>query len=125
MIELPELRDGDEVAITFDGVARPFNGHMQVWFGSGVGPWRLDYLRQHATKVEVTLRADHPSHDLPGTVRAGQGKVWIKVAPGGAGDVGVWWDIVTGEERTGDKVEDYPIVHEALVPLVRAQQEII
>lgn len=122
MTDFPELRDGDKVAVTFNGTVRTINGHQQVTIPT-VGPWRVAHLREQAIKVEVTLRADHPSHDPPGTVRAGQGRVWVKVPPYGNGETGVWWDLVTHEEITGDDVQDYPVVHSALVALVRVQRE--
>lgn len=90
--------------------------------GDGTGNWafargRVEELR---ATVSVTRPVDHPSRDPVGTVRADGTRVWVKVdARGDAAEnfeppyddyTGVWWDIMGNEERTGDQVEEWPIV---------------
>jgi hypothetical protein len=80
----------------------------------------VELLTNQNATVEVTLPVDHPSRDLVGTVRGDAVNVWIKVDKYGydegddtephPGYSGIWWNVLDGEERTGDDVEEWPVL---------------
>jgi len=110
--EWPTLRPGDEVEVVLPGVVTP----------TGViKPTDLDYrfdptwLKTRGVRVTVTRSFDHPSRDLVGTVRGANADVWIKVDRYGGHSTddavgGIWWNVMTGEERTHDDVEEWPVI---------------
>lgn len=118
-----DARVGDEVEVTIAGKVIEYDD--QVIFALGhAGTLHLtpEDVRWHDANIVITLAVDHPSHDQPGTVRAGSaegGRVWIKTMMD-YGDGGVWWCLVTSEERTGDAVEEWDVVERPNVPALIA-----
>lgn len=108
-----ELRVGDEVearvpcVVAEDGTIVDRRTRTRFWASAA-------YAVTCGVELVVTLPIDHPSRDPVGTVRGAGQDVWVKVAPytNGAGEphtVGVWWNVYTHEERTGDDVEEWPV----------------
>lgn len=101
----PTLRPGDEVEVTFPcvvtdlGLVRPNNWDQR---------FDPNWLHAIGARVVVTMPLDHPSHDLVGTVRGDVENAWVK-AESHHGESGVWWNVLTGEERIGDEVEEWPV----------------
>lgn len=93
-----DLMEGDEVMAEIPAVIAA-DGTITT-----TSTLRLDADTVHAAggRVVLTRGIDHPSHDLPGTVRAGG---WVKIES----RVGTWWNIFNGgEELDGDDVQMHP-----------------
>lgn len=114
------LRRGDEVEVRLPALV---NDDGLVQFRPPLGSaYLLARLRDAGAELIVTRPIDHPSLDPVGTVRSDGVAVWVKVnryddaaenfeAP--YDDyTGVWWNVMcTGEEeRTGDAVDEYPVI---------------
>lgn len=99
-------RPGDEVEVTVPGVVR--DDGLVIIAGRA---YNLGEVIDVGGRYTVTTPVDHPSRDLPGTVRGDDARVWVKVDPRAVTGVeGVWWDVIDGEERTGDDVAYWPII---------------
>jgi len=117
-----EPRVGDEVAVHLAGTVIEYDGELRYALGpQGTIHMTPEEVRANAADVEITLGVDHPSRDPAGTVRAGQaegGHVWIKTSHlyYGNENTGIWWCLVTGEERPRNDVELWPVVENPNIP---------
>lgn len=106
----PTLRPGDEVEVTFPCVIADLG-----WVRPKNWDQRFDphWLHRMGARIVVTMPFDHPSRDLVGTVRGDADNAWVKVAKYGddavGGNDGIWWNVLSGEERVGDEVEEWPV----------------
>lgn len=96
-----DLRAGDEVLVEIPGVIDA-NGAITT-----TSPLRLgtEAVVAAGGRVVLTRGIDHPSHDVAGTVRDGG---WVKVQAYDENHDGLWWNVLTGEERGADDVAQHP-----------------
>jgi hypothetical protein len=122
-----DVRVGDEVEVTFTGRVFEYDDEVVFALGSDgtLHVTRAD-VQSHDAIVVVTRGVDHPSHDPAGTVRAGStegGHVWVKTSMS-YDEGGVWWCLVTGEERTADDVAQWDVVENPnVVALIKQYEE--
>jgi len=109
---------GDQVMVHIPGLIQGGRTQWAVHTASKVG-WipttifNRDVLEAMNATVEVTLAVDSPVHDLVGTVRGDEHHAWVKIdkyADNDAAGEGIWWDVLTGEEITGNDVEEWPVI---------------
>jgi hypothetical protein len=122
-----ELRPGDEVEVVIPGVVADdgtlWSNGRRVWASP-------EHVQAYGGRVVVTLPVDHPSRDPVGTVRGNLDDVWVKVdkygdaaenfEPPYEGYSGIWWNVMDGEERVGDDVEEWPVI--GVVPNTPAER---
>lgn len=110
MPEMPEIHDGDQIRIIYEGIATNFNGrhgiHLKTQHAFDKPYMPLEY----AKSVEVLSHGD-PERDAIGTIRGGQFiklTEWSEITPiNGAS----WWNL--RDKRWA------PLNHVRLVPITQ------
>lgn len=94
-----DLKPGDEVLVEIPGRVAD-DGAIATSGTLRIDP---DVVIVSGGRIVLTRDVDHPSRDLPGTVRESG---WVKVDSAN----GTWWNVLTLEERTGDDVDQHPVI---------------